>query len=57
MARRMRDTLRKVRAGTSRAMKRLVRHCAECRRGQVPARYDRGDGTRGWQCRYCKHGH
>lgn len=54
MARGMRDTIRRVRTATSAAMKRAVRHCKHCGRGQVPHRVSVGDGRTMWECRYCK---
>jgi formate dehydrogenase maturation protein FdhE len=49
------DKQRRHRQATSKVMLAQVRHCPSCGRGQWPARFEIGDGTRGYQCRFCKH--
>lgn len=53
----MADYKRKHRAATSDAMKKAVRKCAECGRGQVPTVFNAGNGRQFWTCRYCKYEH
>ena len=57
MARGMRDKLRRMSNATSAAMKLRVRNCLACGRGQLPSRYNVGDGRVAWQCRYCSRVH
>lgn len=49
------DWRRGHRANTAKATKAAVRRCPACERGQFPARFEIGDGRRGYICRYCKH--
>lgn len=50
------DAQRRHRTGTSKAMKRMVRHCPACGRGQYPQRFRADDAGRvGYVCRYCRH--
>ena len=51
------DKQRRHREATSAAMKRAVRKCRSCGRGQVPTIFHAGNGRSFWTCRYCKHEH
>lgn len=53
----MADAKRKHRSATQAAMVKAVRYCKGCGRGQVPSKFDKGDGRQCWQCRYCQHEH
>jgi len=44
-----------AKVATSKALIRAVRYCIKCGRGQLPSKYDLGDGRQGWTCRYCGH--
>jgi hypothetical protein len=49
------DYSREHRRRTVKATKAAVRKCPSCQRGHYPARFEIGDGRRGYVCRYCKH--
>lgn len=53
----MADNKRKHRSAVQAGTINAVRYCKECGRGQLPSKYDLGNGRTGWTCRYCRHEH